>query len=162
MLDGTSVCETNPGSPGVCFGGISYDGGPCLLQGVPDHGHWFWAIGASGAWGGPATTAGPFWSANGRQGSFRQSWTELYVWVPRSDNCDSNQFQQLADDGHYDCVAMTRCVRGRTYQTVAPTNVTDRACGDVAVCEPDGQYQRAPDGLGGLQYVREGNGSRAE
>lgn len=38
------------------------------------------------------------------------------------------------------CKKLTRCVQGRTYETVAPTITSDRKCGNVTTCEFPGEY----------------------
>lgn len=145
-IDGYPVCQSDPTNQ-ACFGGISYDGGNSLFQGIPDSGLWFWPVGATSAWGGRQTTAGPRWAAGGTQGDFKTTWAELYVWVPQFDECSSNEYRMLAADGHYECTAMTLCTQGQDYQTVAPNNITDRTCGAVSVCDSEGQFQLSPPTL---------------
>lgn len=122
------------------WGGLAADNsGATLMNGQPNVRNWHFAVGAYRDWGGRDLFPGPIHSASG---AMRASWVELFVWAPPNNNCATGQYDRRVNVG-WECTDLTACVLGATYETTAPTNISDRSCSPVTTCDPDGQWEQS-------------------
>ena len=72
---------------------------------------------------------------------FGATHVELFVLTASSNDCAVGQYDRF-EGNTFTCTALTRCVRGLTFETAPATNTSDRVCAPVsAACDSIFQYE---------------------